>query len=268
MGSTYLVSPRISDGSTLTASNAVADAGATNLQQGRPNLVWQSTTTDPHLILDAVTARNFTALVLGYINAVEGDTFRLRGHSSDSWGGATTYDSGSLTVWPTGADLSTYRYPHRWLLFTPASTCRYWRLDFDFSGNSDGYVRMGRLILGEALEVQQVARGWSTNISEPVVEVEDMSGEQAARPRRARRGIGVRWPEAGLTRAHGVAMQELLLERGSAKDFALILGDDHTYPMEMVYIGRVRQQVGMQHAPPRWRTTGFELVELTPTVMR
>jgi hypothetical protein len=268
LGSTYLLSPRISDGCTLTASTSVSDASASNLQQARPNLVWQSTTTDPYLLLDGTIARSFNALFLGYLNGQSGDTFRLRGHTADSWGGATDYDSGSLPVWPAGADLAAYRYPHRWLLFSPVSALRYWRVDFDFAGNDDGFVRMGRLILADALELYQVARGWSGNISEPPVEVEDLSGEQAARPRRARRSVSVRWPDAGLTRAQGVALQELLLERGSAKDLAMVLADDHTYPMDVAYVGRVKQQVGIQHAPPRWRTTGFELTELTPTVMR
>jgi hypothetical protein len=275
-GSTTLINPRASDDAVMAASNAVGSAGVANLQDQRPKLVWQSTTTTPFITINAGAAVLWNALFLGYFNGQAADTLRLRGATSEAnLTAAPSYDSntllpGGITAWPVGSNLANYRYPHRLFLFTPGGSLQWWRVDFAWGSNTDGFVRGGRLALGLAVTPETgAAPGWEASHSEPIIETEDMDGGQTTRPRGARRSMPFSWMDAALTKAEAAQIQELLLERGSSRDLVVCLDTTELlYPMPVLYVGRVKQRVSIKQMFISYRSTGFEVEELAVTEMR
>jgi hypothetical protein len=292
LGKTLLLSPRLSDRAVIAASNSVGGAGATNLQNQRPNLVWQSTTLTPYITLNLTGAvadalLGIDTLFLGYFNAhfESIDSFRLRGANSEvDLTADPGYDSGEGIQYEYGmseffAD-EVYAMPHRLFTFDHGGFAYpWWRIDFDWSGNNDGYVRGGRIMLGKGLVPANTADGgWEARHSEPVVETEDLGGGLSTRIRGARRSASLRWPEGALTPNEGSAIQRMLLERGSAKDVAVCLdtevalstsgGDNNVDRMQSLYLGRVKQPVVIKHMPVAYRGFGFEVEELAATEMR
>lgn len=272
MGSlTTIISPKQSDAiHEMVASNAVGGASVANLRNQRTKSVWQSTTTTPFITIDAGGVVNWNALVFGYFNGDDESIFRLRVATSEAdLTAAPNFDSGWIDYWPTGSDLSNYVRPHRLYTFG-TSGARWWRVDFDWSANPDGYVRGARLILGTKLTpVDSAAPGWDFGHAEDVVETEDMDGGESTRPRGSRRKLTFGWHPGGLTKAEGAAIHELLLERGSSRDVVVCVDTSEVInPMDVLYIGRVKEPVSILHVPVAYRQTSFSVTELGITEMR
>lgn len=273
---TVLLNPAQSDAGTFTASNAVGGADPSNLKDQRPRLLYQSTTATPFVVIDAGSARAWDSLFLGYFNGQSADTIRLRGATSEAnLTAAPGYDSNTLhpsgvPYWPTGSNLSPYRYPHRLFLFTPGGSYQWWRVDFGWGANTDGYVRGGRLVLATAIApVTSVGDGWESSHSEPVVETVDIGGGQTARTRGSRRRLTARWRDGALTRAEAAAIQQALLQRGSSLDVVFCVDTSDTVdPMQALVVGRVREEVVVTQVPVQYRALGLAVTELALTEMR
>jgi len=264
LGKAFIVTPKYSDLATLTASDAVSGAGATNLQKARPKLYWRSTSNAPYLVGDLGASRSLDTLVLGYLNAQALATFRLRLASTEAGltGGSPAYDSTSLDTWPSGSDLSAYALTHRLLNFTSTSAT-WFRVDFYFGASTVQYAKLGRLILGEKIEpATSVAFGWAASFDEPVAETVDLGGEESPRLMGARRTLEATWQH--LTHGEHDRLYQTLLERGSARDLALVIDPDFTsYPMPMIAVGRVKRVLSF---PNTFRTAAGAFFSLSAAV--
>lgn len=304
MGRSILVSPYFSDRASLTWSDQVAAAGGLNLQDQRPTLYWQSSSSAPYLVLyfpvlagtglgsnDMGSANPLLPIyfVFGYLNAgglqnsgLGGASRKIRirrAASEANLTAAPTYDSGSVSV-EVGYN-AVYARPHI-LLQVPvnAGSGGYWRVDFDWSGSTDGYVRFSRLIANSAFQPDAgVAPGWEMRFMESVIEVEDMGGGVSTRPRGVRRTLDFGWEPSLLTSDEGRYVQQFMLERGTSRDFfacvdinqgiATNVGANPTLdPMSYMAIGRMKQQVNMKYVLKEYRAMALTVEELGLTDIR
>jgi hypothetical protein len=252
MSTAYLLSPRLSDAATLSASDAVGGAGGANVQQSRPGLYWQSTSSTPSLSIDFGAAVTIDTIGFGWVNAIATDTFRLRAAASLAAVTSAPVVDVTETVWPAlvsplvgVADLSAYGLVHRPYRLSAAQTLRYWRIDFTFAS----YVQLGRLLMGERVQpALPITYGWAPTGSEPVVEGVDIGGEEASRPRGLKRGVRMEWQRLTSREALG-SLYELLLERGSSGDFMAVVDPaqceagcpQYANPMAHCYLGRKKE---------------------------
>ena len=151
MANILLLSPSDSDAATLVADSEVSTLPAANLQNIQPKKKWRTTSLTPYLTLDfgaAGCAANGFALI-GH-NLTSAATIRVRGKATFPVTSSPTVDTTASSAWPaTGKPADTY-WPHylSWLAWSNAVALRYWRVDIADSGNADGYVQAGRLMLG------------------------------------------------------------------------------------------------------------------------
>jgi len=245
MGNAYLLSSKLSDAATIVASDAVGNAGAANLLISRPRLKYRSITATPNLVLDFGAPTTIDTVVHGFINGMAGDTFTLRMASAQGklTDGTAEFNAAAIAqpVWPVGSNLAAYDQMHRGYKLPSAQTLRWARIDYGFSGNSDGFVDMGRLILGKRIEPSiSVKGGWTPGGLEAIAETVDLSGEESPRQMGTKRDLQATWHD--VTQSEMNAIYEMLLERGSAKDLAMVIDPDSIYPMSQTVIGRVKQK--------------------------
>ena len=77
--------------------------------------------------------------------------YRIRG-ASDAGFSSVLSDSGWLAAWPGGFDpeaVNDFSWTLPYSLSAPVSA-RYWRVEIDDTTNSDGFVQIGRVFIGEA----------------------------------------------------------------------------------------------------------------------
>ena len=128
---------------TLTESQEDANYPVENTQDTRLVKVWRTDTASAStIVLDAGTGLTITADSCAVINhnfSGSSET-RIQAHASDSWGT------------PSVNTVVTYRAGTMVLFFTSAAF-RFWRFSFDDTTNADTFYEVGRLMLGEYLQV-------------------------------------------------------------------------------------------------------------------
>lgn len=128
------------DSGTLTASTEDPNFVASSLVDTRLTTIWKSMTVGSQtIVVDLTNAASVSAIAIANHNFTASVTALIEGNSSDSWGAAPV----SETI--------TYRSTIMMLFFTAASY-RYWRFSFDDPTNTDGFISVGRLFLGEYLQ--------------------------------------------------------------------------------------------------------------------
>jgi len=252
MARAFILSPRLSDRGSITASTAVSGAVAGNLLLPRPRSFWRSTNASPFVEENLGAQRVLDTLVIGFTNGKTSgattDTFRLRVDAASQAGvtASPDYDSGDQPIWPVGSDLSAFLTVHRVFTF-PQVTAQYLRVDFNFPASSGGYVQAARLMVGKRIEPATSAEaGWSIGGSEDVVETVDMGGEESPRSMGVKRSQTVTWNN--LLESERDLIYAALLERGSSRDLTLAIeGSEGVYSMSRVHIGRVKQAFSFAH---------------------
>ncbi len=139
-----------SDTLTLTASSEAPNLPVENVQDSRLSQPWRTDdeVSDQTIIIDA-----------GEGNTINPDMVALAGHNLTD--GCTLKIQGNATnVWtaPTVDQTITHRDDVIVHFFTGAAL-RYWRLYIDDDSNPDGYIQLGRLMLGSMLQMPPVEPG-------------------------------------------------------------------------------------------------------------
>lgn len=242
MARAFILSPKLSDASAISASTSIANASAVNVLRARPKLYWRSSTNSGYLDGNFGSAKTVDTLVLGYVNAKTlFDVVQLRLASSQAnLISAPGYDSGVFNVWPLGSNLADYSKVHRVFTF-PQQTYQWYRVDFNFALSAELYIQASRVILGKRIEpLTSVDVGWSMGGDEPIAETIDMGGEESSRIMGTKRTATVTWHN--LLESEREQLYTTLLERGSAKDLVLAIeGSEGIYAMSRIFIGRVKQ---------------------------
>ena len=131
------------DGATITASSeASTDLADDNIIHDHVAQVWRTSSDASEWIkFDLGSAKQITCFGMFNFNLTSSATVTLQANASDSWG-SPSY-SQALTI-ATDADGTVLE---RLVLYLD-ETYRWWRVTFDDSGNSDGYLQVGRIAAG------------------------------------------------------------------------------------------------------------------------
>ncbi len=127
------------DGASLTASTENASYPVSNIQDPHLASVYRSTATSANIVMNMGMSMDADIVFIANHNFTDSATVTLEANSSDSWGAPPF--SESLTV----EDLINEA-------FTSASY-QYWRIVIADAGNTDGYLKIGGMGLGEFYQV-------------------------------------------------------------------------------------------------------------------
>jgi len=125
------------DDATITASSEAVGFETSNLQDVRASRVYRSTSTSDSIVFDFGSAVAFSGVGIAGHNITSGATVTLEWNDADSWGSPA--GSKTITVKDTMVEVFT------------SVTYQYARLSVTDSGNSDGYIEMGRVAIGAAM---------------------------------------------------------------------------------------------------------------------
>lgn len=156
MARAIIAHPRSLDLATITGAvgawRETQTVSLANLQDMQPGLLARTTnaTTNTYIVIQfsAAVAANTAALIATNLSASA--NIRIRGATSEAnLTAAPGYDSGSISAWP-GTGRPTDAGLTAWNVFKTLSNSTayvWWRIDFDDTGNADGYIQLARPIL-------------------------------------------------------------------------------------------------------------------------
>lgn len=147
---------------SLVASEEVATFEVAQLQDPLGTSVWRSTGLTPNIVGQFDESRTIDAWGALYSNAQVGDQDRLRLATSEAnLIAAPVVDTGLVNVRPGTGDLSGWPHIHQREIIASPAAATWFRIDFDFTGNTDGFVQFGALPLDARFEpVLGHASGW------------------------------------------------------------------------------------------------------------
>lgn len=135
---------------TLTASEEVVTFEVTNLQDPKSTSRWRSTSVTPFIVGQFSTAIAIDFWGLWYNNAQFGDQAQLRVADTElELTSGPLLDTGFENVWPGTGDLSDWDFAHQRSTVDNPVSASWFRIDFDFTGNTDGFVQGGVLFAAE-----------------------------------------------------------------------------------------------------------------------
>jgi len=151
----------LEDTLSLTASEEVSTFEVGLLKTPLPTTVWRSTGLTPFVVGNFAASVDVDTWGPWYTNAVVGDQTRLRLANTEAALTAAPLIDVTVDVIPgsPSADyISKFRanffYVHQRATITPTAAL-WFRVDFDYTGNSDGFVQVGTLPIGERLTLAQ-----------------------------------------------------------------------------------------------------------------
>ena len=230
---------------SLTASEEVSTFEVTNLQNPLGSARWRSTSLTPFIVgqfESSITPKHWGSL---YTNADDGDTERLRlANSEAALTSAPTYDSTALDVWP-GTGLDEWPHVHARHLIADGDlvAATWFRIDYDFNDNPDGYVQVGgvsigpRVIFGSSTRLRGHATGWSYLPTKRSLFQTELSAGGILRGGSVTKH-DVAFIIKHLNRSEALGdFEELDRNRKSALPVVCILDDDTAQSMASIYYG-------------------------------
>jgi hypothetical protein len=137
-----------SQGAVWSASSAVPTLPVSHLGLPQRQRVWRSTgTTAQSLPVDLGQSRPVGGLALVDGNLTPAATVLLEGNAIDVWPGAVSH---VVVPWDPGASGVIPVW------FTATETYRWWRLSLSDPSNPSGFLQLGQVYLGPALEMRDV----------------------------------------------------------------------------------------------------------------
>lgn len=130
------------DDYTITAATENANYPASNIQDPRLSRYTRTTALSSQTWdIDTTTAIQPDTIVIDNHNITSGATIQIRAsvnsdYSTTDFSATITHDSGTMIKF-----------------FTPGSTYRYWRLFITDAANTDLYIKMGRVFMGNYLQL-------------------------------------------------------------------------------------------------------------------
>lgn len=146
MANIILASPHLSDAGTITGSAAVGDMSLLNLQGRNLFRKYRTTNLSAQINIDLGSAQaiDFAAIVAH--NGTDSGTVTIKAGTTSAVSDFTTTALDLLTGTDIGLDRNAFAHSFS------AETYRYWRFDFSDTGNTDGFLEMGRLYLSNAFQ--------------------------------------------------------------------------------------------------------------------
>jgi len=278
--------PNLADKCTLSGGSWLASLPLTNLQDRRISKKTRSTNTATastqfQITLDKERIVNLFAVV-GH-NLSTSAQFRIRGNTSASFS-TPLYDSGWKDVWVDMADgiygglewesdsFWTWKMDPEEAAYYPGLafefienivTYRYWLIEFSDLTNSDGYVEIGRLFVGNSfLPENNASFSWSLGYEDGSMIEEAIGGAEYydQRPKYRVCRFGLDW--LGETEAMTTALGASRI-LGVTDEVLLIWDkDDGNNLMRQSFLGRLRSLTPIENPDPVRFTTAYEIKEI------
>lgn len=220
------------------SSQASASLGVGNLLTLNPRQKWRTVNLTVSVVVDlgAALARNTVAML--YSNATSAATWQVRAATSEANLTASPgYDSGSLSHFPGGADLSTWEETHARLHIGSDQTFRWWRVDVTDAANPDGYYEAGRIVIADRFQPEFSATRVEPIFSEPAVRTKSQAGGVTPRAQTKRRGV--RFTVFAMSEAEAFgSLSPLYRDAGSSRAVLVDINPaEVAYPMDHLYYG-------------------------------
>lgn len=241
----YFLSTRIVDNLlSLVASEEALPVE--NLQDPLGRAQWRSTGVTPHIYGQFAESVAIDSWPSWYTNARSGDQARLRlATSQANLTAAPVKDTGMVDIWPAGSDLSPWfgagqpNYVHQRVTIGSPVAATWFRIDYDFTGNPDGYVEVGALMLAERFTPER-AHEWEWKYRPAPrggYSVEYASGGEGRGGGTFKRGASFRF--LGMVEGDVFGdFDTMLRERRSVKPVGVVLDETNiTKPMHYMYYG-------------------------------
>lgn len=231
--------------------------------------------------IDLGQSRFIGALALVVHNISVSGKVRLRGSNVADFS-TTVYDSGWVNVWPVGMipqDLLEWEDDNFWLgtlaaearagyqspyihLFTRVSA-RYWRPEIDDTGNSDGYIHIGRLFIADVwTPATNMSYGLSLGYEDHSQIEESLGGTEYFDTRKKSRitKLSLDWMDSVEAYSRLLEMQRMLGTSGEL----LIVPDpaDSVNQVRRSYLGRLQRLGPLDHPQYNTYRTTLEVKEL------
>lgn len=239
MGNIVLATPDLSDAATITGGATASSMPVGNLQDMQPSLPCMFTNlADAYIVVDLLSAQSINLIWLGYINATATDTWRVRAASSEAaLTSSPGYDSGTLDIWTSSQNISSWERVHALHWLTTPQSYRYWRIDIS-STTEDDVLTIGRLYLSNAYQPSRNVRyGLTTGTVEQIRRTESLLGNIFPRPAARRQSMDFSLEH--LTREEMLgSFYKIQRTRGVSSDVLVILDPEETeFQMELSTYG-------------------------------
>lgn len=231
--------------------------------------------------IDLGQSRFIGALALVVHNLSVSGKVRLRGSSVADFS-TTVYDSGWVNVWPSGMipqDMLEWEDDNFWLgtlsaearagyqspyihLFARVSA-RYWRVEIDDTGNSVGYIHIGRLFIADVwTPATNMSYGLSLGYEDHSQIEESLGGTEYFDTRKKSRitKLSLDWMNSDEAYSRLLEMQRMLGTSGEL----LIVPDpaDSVNQVRRSYLGRLQRLGPLEHPQYNTYRTTLEVKEL------
>jgi hypothetical protein len=182
MGNIVIANTRLSDAGTF--SNKVSthvNFPIEQLQFVQPSQKWRTTTiTGVYFTIDLGNASTIwdTIALIGHNCIVAAATWRIRFATSEgNLTSSPTYDSGNVSMQLGSVLLADWASRTSVHFKSSAATGRWMRIDISDPFNSDGYVEIGRLLVGAKWQPTiNMAYGWSLGFKDHSKQNESLAG--------------------------------------------------------------------------------------------
>lgn len=144
------------DSATLAASSEATNYPVENIQNHWPTFTWRSTgDADEWVTIDLSSAQDIKALVIKGHNFSAGASVRIQA-DEDSGYGSLDVD----VVLPVVSGTMT-------MFWASAQSYRYWRITIADAANSDGYIKIGRVFLGDYFSPAYDVSSYAMQVEDP-----------------------------------------------------------------------------------------------------
>jgi hypothetical protein len=234
------------DSATLTASTEASNLPVENVQDPRLSQPWRTTAlSDQTVLIDAGDGNtiNPNCFALAGHNLTDGCTLKIQGNATDAW---TT---------PTVDETVTHRDDVIVHFFT-GSALRYWRVFIDDDSNPDGYVQIGRLMLGTYLQMPPVDPAVNIPRRTTSVTTDSISGQSYGDRGVLYRAPGFQFPL--ITDAERVLIDAMWTEVENVAPVVLVVWEDSLTVLGPIYCKLDQDNLPWQRAAGQglsWQTT-------------
>lgn len=285
MGKITLGLANYADEATLTGGSWMSTLPRSNLQMRRLSKVARSSSalvTSTTFDISLLKARPVRVLALIAHNLSVSGTVRICGDDAADFA-TPLYDSGAIPMWPAGAipqDMLEWEDDNFWLgtiseeaiagyrapfihLLPSAVTARYWRVEITDTGNSDGWVHIGRLYIANAWSPDfNMQYGADLGFDDVSTFETSLTGEEFFEVRRKRRAFKFTLGALSLEEGYQSALELDRLSGTTGEVLVVADPNDTANAPRRNFLGRLASLSGVVHQHPTLMTKPYEILEI------
>jgi hypothetical protein len=251
--------------STLGGGSWNASYPLNNLKDPRLALTARTSNTlaaSSTITADLGAARRIRVVGLVNHNLSAAATVKVQA-ATDSGYTSVVLDTGNLPAWPAGTVAAAMTYPRPTVGVAVDGTYRYWRVVITDTGNPAGYIRLGRLFVGEGFRPSiNMQGGAGLGLETDTTFEKSLSGAEFASARPLRRVMRFSLPPLPTSEAFGEAF-EVNRRSGTDKEVFIIADqDDSSNRARRDFMGRLRALSPLEQPFGTYGSVAFEVAEL------